>query len=130
MPKLTLDELVKLRDKAKRTTQLREGGEYKARICVHMGTCGIAAGARNIMNALLKEVEAKKLDDVLITNSGCAGLCSQEPMVTVELAGKAPVKYVDLTEKKIKEILEKHVLGGQIVQEYALGIGSEKTDLT
>jgi len=130
MPKLTLDELVKLREKAKRTTQLREGGEYKAKICVHMGTCGIAAGARTIMNALLKEVEAKKLDDVLITNSGCAGLCSKEPMVTVELAGKAPVKYVDLTEQKIKEILEKHILGGHIVKEYALGIGSEKTDLT
>jgi len=130
MPKLTLDELAKMRDKAKRTTQLREGGEYKAKITVHMGTCGIAAGARKIMNALLKATEAKNLDDVLITTSGCAGLCSHEPMATVELTGKAPVKYVDLTEKKIQEILEKHVLGGQIVQEYALGIGSEKTDLT
>ena len=63
-----------------------------------------------------------------MTSSGCAGLCSQEPMVTVELAGRAPVKYVNLTETKIREIFEKHILGGAIVKEYALGIGSEKTD--
>ena len=93
-----------------------------------MGTCGIAAGARAIMNALIKEIEEKDIKDVLLTNSGCAGLCSREPMATVELTGQAPVKYVDLTESKIKEIFEKHVIGGNIVKEYALGIGSEKTD--
>jgi NADP-reducing hydrogenase subunit HndB len=128
MPKLTLDDLAKIREKTKKLTTIREGGQYRAKICVHMGTCGIAAGARSIMNALIKELEERELSDILLTNSGCAGLCSREPMVTVEVAGQAPVKYVDLTEKKIKEIFEKHVLGGQIVNEYALGIGSEKTD--
>jgi NADP-reducing hydrogenase subunit HndB len=128
MPKLTLEELAKIREKTKRLTTIREGGEYRAKVCVHMGTCGIAAGARTIMNALMKELEERALSDVLLTNSGCAGLCSREPMATVEVAGQAPVKYVDLTEKKIKEIFEKHVLGGRIVTEYALGIGSEKTD--
>jgi NADP-reducing hydrogenase subunit HndB len=128
MPKLTLDDLAKIREKTKRLTTIREGGKYRAKICVHMGTCGIAAGARNIMNALMKELEEKEITDILLTNSGCAGLCSREPMATIELAGQAPVKYVDLNEKKIKEIFEKHVLGGKIVQEYALGIGSEKTD--
>ncbi len=128
MPKLTLEDLAKIREKSRRLTSIREGGEYRAKICVHMGTCGIAAGARSIMNALLKEIEEGNISDVLLTNSGCAGLCSREPMVTVEIAGQAPVKYVDLTEKKIKEIFAKHVLGGQIVTEYALGIGSEKTD--
>lgn len=128
MPKLTLEDLAKIREKTKRLTTIREGGEYRAKICVHMGTCGIAAGARNIMNALMKELEERELSDILLTNSGCAGLCSREPMATVEVAGQAPVKYVDLTEKKVKEIFEKHVLGGQIVQQYALGIGSEKTD--
>jgi len=128
MPKLTLEDLAKIREKTKRLTTIREGGEYRAKICVHMGTCGIAAGARTIMNALMKELEERALSDVLLTNSGCAGLCSREPMATVEIAGQAPVKYVDLTEKKIKEIFEKHVLGGRIVTEYALGIGSEKTD--
>jgi len=127
MPKLTLKDLEKIREKTKKTTMLREGGEYRAKITVHMGTCGIAAGARKIMNALLKEIEDRDIHDVLITNSGCAGLCSREPMATVEVKGQAPVKYVDLTEQKIKEILEKHVLGGKIVKEYALGIGSEQT---
>lgn len=128
MAKLTLDELAKIREKAQKTTMLREGGEYKAKVTVHMGTCGIAAGAREIMNALMKEIESRDIRDVLISNSGCAGLCSREPMATVELAGKPPVKYVDLTAAKIKEILEEHVLGGKIVEKYALGIGSEKTD--
>lgn len=128
MPKLTLEDLAKIREKTKKLTTIREGGEFKAKINVHMGTCGIAAGARNIMNVLIQEIEARGIHDVLLTNSGCAGLCSREPMATIEVAGQAPVKYVDLTEKKIKEIFEKHVLGGKIVQEYALGIGSEKTD--
>jgi NADP-reducing hydrogenase subunit HndB len=128
MPKLTLEDLAKIREKTKKLTTIREGGEYRAKICVHMGTCGIAAGARNIMNALLKELEEREASGILLTNSGCAGLCSREPMATVEIAGQAPVKYIELTEKKIKEIFEKHVLGGQIVKEYALGIGSEKTD--
>jgi len=108
---------------------LREGGEYKAKVTVHMGTCGIAAGARKIMQAFMREIEDKDINDVMLTNSGCAGLCSREPMATVELSGQPPVKYVDLTEKRAKEIFDKHVLGGKIVQEYALGVGSEKTDL-
>jgi len=128
MPKLNINDLVKLREQAKKTTQIREGGEYRAKINVHMGTCGIAAGARNIMSTLLKEIETRDLRDVLLTNSGCAGLCSHEPMITVEMAGRPPVKYIDLTEKKTKEIFEKHILGGTILKDYALGIGSEKTD--
>jgi NADP-reducing hydrogenase subunit HndB len=128
MPKLTIQDLEKIREQARRGLVIREGGTFKAKINVHMGTCGIAAGARTIMTALMKEVERRDLHDILLTSSGCAGLCSQEPMVTVELAGRAPVKYVNLTETKIQEIFEKHVLGGTIVKDYALGIGSEKTD--
>jgi len=128
MPRLKLEDLEKIREKTKKTTMLREGGEYRAKVTVHMGTCGIAAGARNIMNALIKKIEEKDIRDVLLTNSGCAGLCSREPMATVEIKGQAPVKYVDLTVDKINEIFEKHVLGGSIIKEYALGIGSEKTD--
>jgi len=71
-------------------------------------------------------VEKRGLSDVILTTSGCAGLCSREPMATVELAGQAPVKYVDLTDEKIRKILEEHVIGGNIVQEYALAIGSEQ----
>ncbi len=130
MPKLTLDDLKKLREKAKRTMSLREGGDFRAKVTVHMGTCGIAAGARAIMNTFLTEIEERDIRDVLLSNSGCAGLCSKEPMVTVELQGQAPVKYIELTPEKAKDIFEKHVLSGQIVQDYALGIGSEKTDVS
>ncbi len=128
MPKLKLEDLEKIREKTKKTIALREGGEYRAKVTVHMGTCGIAAGARAVMNAFIKEIEDKDAGNVLLTNSGCAGLCSREPMATVEIVGQAPVKYVDLTEEKAKTIFEKHVMGGAIVEEYALGIGSEKTD--
>jgi NADP-reducing hydrogenase subunit HndB len=129
MPKLTIEELARTRDLARRKMVLREGGEFRAKINVHMGTCGIAAGARTVMTALIDDVESRGLQGILLTSSGCAGLCSQEPMMTVELAGKAPVKYVSLNAEKAREILEKHVLGGAVVRGYALGIGSEKTDI-
>ncbi|MEF9426757.1 MAG: FAD-dependent oxidoreductase, partial [Candidatus Mariimomonas ferrooxydans] len=90
------------------------------RVRVHMGTCGLAAGARNIMAALMDEIERNKVQDVVVTTSGCAGLCAREPMVTVEVLDKPPVKYVDLTEEKIREIFREHVLNGNPVKKYAL----------
>jgi len=128
MPKLTFEDLEKIRDQAQRAMAVREGGAYRAKVNVHMGTCGIAAGARMVMTALMKEIKTRDLHDVLLTSSGCAGLCSQEPMITVEIAGRAPVKYVNLNETKVLEIFEKHIQGGSIVEDYALGIGSERTD--
>ncbi|RKY89973.1 (2Fe-2S) ferredoxin domain-containing protein [candidate division KSB1 bacterium] len=124
MPKLTLDELKALRDKAKESIKTRDG-KGRAKIIVHMGTCGIASGARNIMNSLLKELEERNITDVIVTTSGCAGLCSHEPMMTVEIPGKPPVKYIDLTEDKVKKIMVEHILGGNIVVDYALAFGSE-----
>jgi NADP-reducing hydrogenase subunit HndB len=90
-----------------------------------MGTCGIAAGAREIMDALLDEMEKSGVQDVIVATSGCAGLCNREPMATVELKDQPPVKYVDLAPEKIRRIFIQHVLGGQIVREYALAVGSE-----
>jgi len=124
--KLTVKDLEALREKARAATSLREGGA-RAKITVHMGTCGIASGAREIMRIVLDEMEAKKPKDVIVTTSGCAGLCSREPMATVEILDKPPVKYVDLTEDKIRRIFDEHVLGGRIVNEYALALGSETT---
>jgi NADP-reducing hydrogenase subunit HndB len=123
--KLKISDLDKIKEKVQRTTKLRDG-EGTARVIVHMGTCGIAAGARKIMSALMDEVEKKNATDVILTTSGCAGLCSREPMATVELRDQAPVKYVDLTDEKIRRILNEHVLGGKIVEEYALAVGSEQ----
>jgi len=125
MAKLKIEDLDKISQRVRKTTLLREGAG-RAKITVHMGTCGIAAGAREIMNALLDEFEKKNIDDVILTSSGCAGLCSREPMATVELKDEAPVKYVDLTPEKIREILEEHVIGGKVVSEYALAKGSER----
>ncbi len=125
MAKLKPEDLEKITEKIKRTILLREG-EGRVRVIVHMGTCGIAAGARAIMRALLDEIEAKDTKDVMITTSSCAGLCSREPMITVELKDQPPVKYVDLTSEKVKEIFSKHVLGDEIVTEYALAMGSER----
>ncbi len=122
--KLRVQDLAKIREKTRALTVLREGAG-KAKITVHMGTCGIAAGAREIMEALLAEVQKKKVKDVIVTTSGCAGLCNREPMATVELKDKPPVKYIDLTPSKIRKIFTQHVLGGKIVTEYALAVGSE-----
>ncbi len=125
MEKLKPGDLEKISQKMRKMTILREG-TGRARIIVHMGTCGIAAGARKIMAAVLALIEEKGARDVLATNSGCAGLCSREPMMTVELRGKAPVKYVDLTEEKVQEIFTQHVMNGNIVAKYALAVGSER----
>lgn len=126
MPRVTIQDLKRIRDANTRTTALRSG-EARARVVVHLGTCGIAAGARTVMQALLHEIEARGVSDVLVTTTGCAGLCSREPMVTVEQAGRAPVKYVELTPEKMRRIFEEHVLGGALVQAYALASGSETT---
>nr|HID58860.1 (2Fe-2S) ferredoxin domain-containing protein [Desulfobacterales bacterium] len=125
MGKLSIQDLEKISQRVRKTTLLREGAG-RAKITVHMGTCGIAAGARKIMSTLLDEFEKRTLEDVILTSSGCAGLCSREPMVTVELQGETPVKYVDLTPKKISRILSEHILGGRVVEEYALAKGSER----
>jgi len=123
--KLKPEDLDKIGEKVKRAILLREGAG-RARIVVHMGTCGIAAGARTVMQAFMDAIEKRKADDVLLTISSCAGLCSREPMATIELEGQPPVKYVDLTPDKARRIFEEHVLGGNIVTEYALAAGSER----
>ena len=125
MKKLKPEDLEKISQKMKKIISLREGSG-NARIIVHMGTCGIAAGARAVMNALIEEIDKRDLKDIIVTISSCAGFCSKEPMVTIELQDQPPVKYVDLNAEKALEILEKHVLGGSIVKEYALSIGSER----
>ena len=125
MGKLNIEDLEKISKRIKKTTLLREGAG-KAKITVHMGTCGIAAGARKIMSTLLDEFQKRNIEDIILTNSGCAGLCSKEPMATVQREGEAPIKYVELTPEKIIKILDEHVLGGKIVEEYALAKGSER----
>ena len=126
MARLTIEDLKKIKAKQHATFTLREGG-YRAKVTVHMGTCGIAAGAREIMTTLMDEIAQSRVEDVITTTSGCAGFCAREPMVTVEILSKPPVKYGDLTPEKMKEIFKEHIVGGNAVEKYALVIGSETT---
>ena len=126
MKKLKIGDLERIRDKVRKTSSLRQG-KARAKVTIHMGTCGIAAGARGILSALMEEIERAKIKDVIVTTSGCAGLCSREPMATLEITGEPPMKYVDLTPDKIKEILHQHIVNGDMIKKYAFAIGSERT---
>ena len=125
MAKLKPEDLERIAARMRQQMLLRDGAG-RAKVTVHMGTCGISAGARKIMSTLLASIEKQQISDVILTTSGCAGLCSREPMMTVELKDQAPVKYVDLDEEKTRTIFTNHVIGGKIVTEFALCLGSER----
>ncbi len=122
--KLRIQDLAAIRDRTRSLLTVREG-EGRAKVTVHMGTCGIAAGARGIMEALLDQMKRSRISDVIVTTSGCAGLCNREPMATVERKDQPPVKYIDLTPEKMRRIFVEHVVGGRMVTEFALAVGSE-----
>lgn len=123
--KLKPEDIDKIAQRMRTATTLRDGNA-RARITVHMGTCGIASGAREIMKAFLSQIESRQSKDVVLTTSGCAGLCSHEPMATVEIQGEPPVKYAKLTEEKVARIFKEHVEDGNAVAEFAIGQGSER----
>jgi NADP-reducing hydrogenase subunit HndB len=117
MPKLKVENLKRIREAGRASVCLRQGaGEVK--VTVHMGDCGIAAGAREIVKALLQELKRREVSEVLVTISGCAGYCDREPTAKVEVRGQEPVTYINLDRQKIHRILEEHILGGAIVHDY------------
>lgn len=124
MAKISIQDLKKIKEKEKTRMFLREGA-FRAKITVHMGTCGIAAGAREVMTALRDVIAERELVDVILTNSGCAGLCAKEPMMTVEVADQPPVKYLLLNKEKALRIFDEHVMEGKAVEDFALARGSE-----
>jgi NADP-reducing hydrogenase subunit HndB len=126
VPKISIGDLKKIKERERSRMVLRDG-EFRAKITVHMGTCGIAAGARDVMGVFRDLIAAKGTLDVILTNSGCAGLCSKEPMATVELSDQPPVKYILLDREKAVRIFDEHVMGGKAVDDYALARGSETT---
>jgi NADP-reducing hydrogenase subunit HndB len=125
MPRLTRDGLDALRTELQERMRLGAPGR-RARLTVHLGTCGLASGAGRVLDAARAALEERRADDIVVTTSGCAGLCCREPMVTVELAGEPPVVYADIDEKKIVEIIDEHVLGGRMVPALVLGTGEER----
>lgn len=124
MPKLTLEDLKKIKASVEDGQRLCPEG-LRARVNVHLGTCGIAAGARAVLNTLKEEMAKRDSKDITLMTSGCAGLCNREPMVTVEILGMPPVKYASVTPEKMREIFQEHVLGGNPVEKYALAMGYE-----
>jgi len=122
--KISIQDLKKIKERERSRMVLRDG-EYRAKVTVHMGTCGIAAGARDVMTLFRDLIAEGNIDDVILTNSGCAGLCAKEPMATVEVKDQPPVKYILLDREKARRIFDEHVMGGTPVEDYALARGSE-----
>jgi NADP-reducing hydrogenase subunit HndB len=117
--KLRPEDLERIKEDALAASELREG-DKAIEILVHMGTCGIAAGAEEVFKALNEEIEASGRKDISVIVTGCAGMCSSEPNVTIRRAGEDAVIYRDLDREKMKEIFHKHVMQGEVAEEYAL----------
>lgn len=116
----SLAELQAIRDKMKNKVVIREGtGDI--RVVVGMATCGIAAGARPVLNAFVEAVNAENLaDKVTVSQTGCIGICQYEPVVEIYEAGKEKVTYVKMTAEKAKAVVEKHLKGGNVVNEFTI----------
>ncbi len=118
----TLAELEAIRERMRGKVAVREAEGNAVRIVVGMATCGIAAGARPVLNALAEEVANMGLsENVTVTQTGCIGICQYEPVVEVFERGKEKVTYVKMTAEKAKRILEEHIKGGKVVNEYTIG---------
>ena len=116
----SLAELAEIRNKMKDKVSLREGSN-DIRIVVGMATCGIAAGARPVLNALVEEISANGLSDTAtVTQTGCIGLCQYEPVIEVYEGGKEKVTYVKMTPDKAKKVVAEHIKNGKPVVEYTL----------
>ena len=116
----SLAELAAIREKMKDKVVLREGSAEK-RIVVGMATCGIAAGARPVLNAFVAEVnEAGLAGEVTVTQTGCIGICQYEPVVEIHEPGKEKTTYVKMTAEKVKTVVEKHLKGGNVVSEFTI----------
>jgi NADP-reducing hydrogenase subunit HndB len=126
MAKLTIDDLKKIKDKVHKEMSLRDG-ERRVKVTVHMGTCGIASGAKEVMDTLLQEIEAAGANDVVVTTSGCMGLCSREPLVTVEVLNQEPIKYEYMNSNKMRQVFKRHIMEGEIQTPFVLARGSEVT---
>ena len=116
----SLAELQAIKERMKSKVVLREGTNG-VRVVVGMATCGIAAGARPVLNALVEEVNNSDLcEKVTVTQTGCIGFCQLEPIVEVYEPGKEKVTYIKMTSEKAKEVVEKHLKGGKVVTEYTV----------
>lgn len=117
----SLAELQAIRDRARANVTLRKENPNAARVLVGMATCGIAAGARPVLNAFVEEIAKRGLsEDITVTQTGCIGICQFEPVVEV-FDGDSKVTYVKMTPDKAKRVVAEHLKGGKVVQEYTIG---------
>lgn len=119
MAKLSVSDLKNLKEKVSKDMSLREG-KAKILVTVHMGTCGIASGAREVMDALMKEMEEADRQDIRVMAAGCLGMCSSEPNVTVELEGQEPIAYQFMDANKMRQVFRRHILKGEVQSDFAL----------
>ncbi len=113
-----VEELKKVRQEALKDLLVRT--YTGTRIIVGMGTCGIAAGARDVMHAILKELESRKID-AHVETVGCVGMCAKEPLVDIEQAGKSRIRYANITPENVPRLIEEHLVKGNVIQEWAVG---------
>ncbi len=119
MPKLkSIEELRKLRDRVQEEIKTRT--ETNTTIIVGMGTCGIAAGARETMRAILEELERRNIE-AHVTTVGCIGMCAREPLVDIEQAGEPRVTYGNITADRVPQLIEEHLINGNVVEEWVVG---------
>lgn len=121
----SLDELIALRDKMQSKIGVRDNANDTIRIVVGMATCGIAAGARPVLNAFMSEVEKRKLNNVAITQTGCIGVCQYEPVVEVYVPGQEKVTYIKMDAEKAVKVITDHIVNGNVVSEYTIGTVSK-----
>ncbi len=119
MAKLSIDDLKKIRENVSKDTSIRHG-DFNIQVTVHMGTCGIAAGAREVMHVLMEEITKSQKDDIRVVTSGCLGICSSEPNITVEIKGEKQIVYKDLDKNKMRQIFKRHILNGEVQTDFAL----------
>lgn len=117
----SLAELQAIRDKAKFELNMRHENPNAVRVLVGMATCGIAAGARPVLNAFTEEVAKRNLQDVTITQTGCIGICQYEPVVEIEIPGEDKVTYVKMTPEKVAKVVNDHIVNRNVVTEYTIG---------
>ena len=116
----TIAELQAIREKAREKMAVREGTDAETRVVVGMATCGIAAGARPVLNAFVEEVAKRHLNGVTVTQTGCIGMCQLEPIVEVLALGKEKVTYCKVTPEKVARIVADHLVNGNPVAEYTV----------
>ena len=117
----SLAELQAIKERTLKAMTARNDSEDATRIVVGMATCGIAAGARPVMNAFTEEIARRSLKGVTISQTGCIGLCQYEPIVEVFVPGQEKVTYVQMSEEKVAKVVNDHIVNGIIVTEYTVG---------